>query len=89
MAGQYNNIGIEHVDDGEFDIFLNGKRIQTVENDSMKNISKVLIASDAAAGTAGSLHIDNVVIGDPDDAPPKAVDPAGKLSVQWGKLKGN
>jgi hypothetical protein len=49
---------------------------------------KILIASDSAAGTTGSLHIDNVIIGDPEDDTQKiAVKPAGKLATRWGELK--
>jgi hypothetical protein len=87
IAGQYNTLGIEKNEDGDFEVYLNDKQVHTIENENLRNITKVLIASDAAAGTAGSLHIDNVIIGDPDDAPPKAVEPASKLATSWGKLR--
>jgi hypothetical protein len=83
--GQYNNLGIEK-DEEELNIYLNEKLIQSVDHPDLKNITKVLIASDAATGTQGSLHIDNVVIGDPEGFV-KAVDSSGKLLTLWGDLK--
>ena len=87
MPGQYNTLGIEQNEDGDFDVYLNDRKVNTIENENLRNINKVLIASDAAAGTAGSLHIDNVIIGDPDVVPPRAVEPASKLATSWGRLK--
>ena len=87
MPGQYNTLGIEQNEDGDFEVYLNNKEVGVIENENLSNITKVLIASDTAAGTAGSLHIDNVIIGDPDNAPPKAVEPTSKLATSWGKLK--
>ncbi len=86
MPGQYNTLGIEK-EDTDFTVYLNDKEIATIENENLKDITQVLIASDAAAGTVGSLHIDNVIIGDPGVTPPKAVKPSGKLETLWGELK--
>lgn len=88
LAGQYNTLGVEKEEE-DFTVYLNEKEIAILENANLVNITTVLIASDAAAGTAGILHIDNVIIGDPDNVPPRAVDPAGKLAGSWGKLKKN
>ncbi len=86
VAGQYNTLGIEQ-DGADFTVFLNEKEVGIIENQNLANITTVLIASDSAAGTVGILHIDNVIIGEPNGTPPKAVDPSGKLAVSWGKLK--
>lgn len=85
MPGKYNTMGIEKEGE-ELKIYLNDKEIVTIEHPELKNIGKVLLSSDSAAGTQGSLHIDNVVIGDPEGFV-KAVDPAGKLAIRWGNLK--
>src|SRR4030066_1107211 len=58
IAGQYNTVVLELVDN-EFTITLNDTVVGTLTNASFTNIGSVLIASDAAAGTSGSLHIDN------------------------------
>ena len=83
MAGQYNKLGLEK-QNADFILYLNEKKIITIKNDKLKNITKVLIASDAAANTVGSLHIDNVSI---EDAQPKAIEPSSKVSILWGELK--
>ncbi len=85
ISNQYNTLGVEQ-DEQDFTLYLNENEVTVIENESLLNITKVLIASDSAAGTTGSLHIDNVIIGDP-DAPPKAVKPSGKAATVWGKLK--
>ncbi len=93
ISGQYNTLGVEQ-DELGFTLYLNETKVETmenregtIENERLLNITKVLIASDSAAGTTGSLHIDNVIIGDPDAPPPKAVKPSGKAATVWGKLK--
>jgi len=85
LAGQYNNFGVEK-QNTDFIVYLNDKKIITLKNDRLLNITKVLLASDAAANTAGSLHIDNVIIGDP-TVKPKSVEPSSKVSTLWGRLK--
>ena len=62
IAGEYNTVVLEVVGT-EFTITLNDTVVGTLTNASFTNIGNVLIASDAAAGTTGSLHIDNVQIG--------------------------
>jgi len=62
IAGEYNTVALEVVGT-EFTITLNDTVVGTLTNASFTNIGSVLIASDAAAGTSGSLHIDNVQIG--------------------------
>ena len=61
-AGEYNTVVLELVGT-EFTVTLNGTVVATLANANFTNIGSVLIASDAAAGTVGSLHIDNVQIG--------------------------
>ena len=62
ISGEYNNIVLELVD-GEFIVTLNDEVVATLPNSTFTSIGYVLISSDAAAGTSGSLHIDNVQIG--------------------------
>jgi len=62
IAGQYNTLMVEQ-EDAKFILTLNGKVIGTVTNNNFFRIGEVFIGSDAAAGTIGSLHIDNVQIG--------------------------
>jgi len=62
IGGEYNTVVLELVGT-EFTITLNDTVVGTLTNASFTNIGSVLIASDAAAGTVGSLHIDNVQIG--------------------------
>jgi protein associated with RNAse G/E len=85
IAGQYNKFGVEK-EGVNFIIYLNDKKLIAIKNEKLLNITKVLFASDAAANTAGSLHIDNIIIGDP-TVKPKAVESSGKVSILWGKLK--
>jgi regulation of enolase protein 1 (concanavalin A-like superfamily) len=62
VAGQYNTLMLEQ--DGKvFTVTLNGKVVGTITNAGFSTIESVLLSSDAAAGTTGSLHIDNVLIG--------------------------
>jgi hypothetical protein len=72
VAGEYNNVMLEQRGT-DFNVILNGETIATLANESLTHIGSVLIASDAAAGTTGSLHIDNVQIGVV--SPEKAKDP--------------
>jgi len=62
IAGEYNTVVVEQ-DGTEFTVTLNDVVIGTITNNSLTNIGSILIASDAASGTTGSLHIDNVMIG--------------------------
>ena len=62
IAGEYNTLVIEQ-DGAEFTLTLNDVVIGTITNNALTNIGSILIASDSAAGTTGSLHIDNVQIG--------------------------
>ncbi len=62
LAGEYNTLVLEQ-NGTEFTYTLNGEVIGPVTNNSLTEIGRVLIDSDAAAGTTGSLHIDNVMIG--------------------------
>ena len=82
MAGQYNTLAIERVAAGQFQIKNNGTEIVVLENAGLVNIDRIQLSADSAAGSVGSLHIDNVVI---DGA--AAIEPADKLSTAWGKIK--
>ena len=63
VAGQYNNITLE-VTPGKVTVTLNGKLVETLTNAGFTStIRQVTITSDAATGTKGSIHIDNVQIG--------------------------
>jgi len=85
--GQYNTFGIEQ-EGQDFYLYLNETEVIVLENDGLLNMRNILIASDSAAGTTGSLHIDNVIVGDPEENGDQiAVKPAGKLAACWGKLK--
>jgi len=63
-AGQYNNLKMELGEGGVVTVTLNGKLVGTVTNPSLTKIGSVTFASDADANTTGSVHIDNVQIGD-------------------------
>ncbi|MDI6448337.1 LamG-like jellyroll fold domain-containing protein [Anaerobaca lacustris] len=63
VAGEYNNVMLEQ-NGTEITVTLNGTVVGTLTNANFVSIESVLISSDAAAGTTGSLHIDNVKIGD-------------------------
>ncbi len=87
VQGQYNTLGIEK-EGQDFYLYLNETEVIILENNGLTNMGHILIASDSAAGTMGSLHIDNVIIGDPEDGGGNiAVKPAGKLAACWGDLK--
>ena len=62
IAGEYNNLVLEQFGT-EFMYTLNGVVISTITNAALTTIGGVLISCDSAAGTVGSLHIDNVQIG--------------------------
>jgi len=64
VAGQYNNLMMELGEGGVVTVTLNGKLVGTVTNPSLTKIGSVTFASDADANTKGSVHIDNVRIGD-------------------------
>ena len=89
IAGEYNTLVVEQFGT-EFMLTLNDVVIGTVTNAALTNIGSILIASDAAAGTVGSLHIDNVQIGivnaekakepSPEDG---AIHPDTWVSLNW------
>jgi hypothetical protein len=63
IAGEYNTLVVEQFGT-EFMYTLNDVVIgTTVTNAELTSIGTVLISCDSAAGTVGSLHIDNVQIG--------------------------
>jgi hypothetical protein len=62
IAGEYNNLVLEQAST-EFIITLNDAVIGTVANENLTSIGSVLFSCDSAAGTSGTLHIDNVQIG--------------------------
>jgi len=64
IAGQYNTLTMEQ-DGTDFTITLNDEVVCTFTNDYFTRVGEVDIGCDAAAGTVGSIHIDNVVIGQP------------------------
>jgi hypothetical protein len=70
ITGQYHNLVVEK-EGAKFTLTLNGQVIGTVTNeqfppiDDVIHIDEVFIGADAADGTVGSLHIDNVMIGQP------------------------
>ncbi|MCH8216068.1 MAG: hypothetical protein IH892_04775 [Planctomycetes bacterium] len=63
IPGQYNTLVLEQFGT-EFMLTLNDTVVGTVTNGDLPNIRSVLISCDSAAGTSGSLHIDNVQIGE-------------------------
>lgn len=63
IPGQYNTLVLEQFGT-EFVLTLNETVIGTITNENLLDIGRMLIAADAAAGTSGSLHIDNVQIGE-------------------------
>jgi hypothetical protein len=62
LAAEYNTLVLEQ-EGTDFTYILNGEVIGPVTNNSLTKIGSLLISSDSAAGTTGSLHIDNVMIG--------------------------
>jgi len=62
IAGEYNNLVLEQFGT-DFMYTLNGVVVGTITNAELTTIGNVLISCDSAAGTVGSLHIDNVQIG--------------------------
>ena len=72
VAGEYNNVMLEQKGT-DFDVVLNGEVVATLTNNSLTRIGELLISSDSAAETTGSLRIDNVMIGIV--SPEKAKDP--------------
>ncbi len=62
-GGEYNNVALK-LEGNEITVSLNGTEIGVFTNAGFTSIESVQIASDAAAGTTGSLHIDNVQIGE-------------------------
>ncbi len=62
VAGKYNTLTLEQ-NGQDFTATLNGKAISTFTHPTFGKISRVLISADSAAGTKGSIHVDNVLIG--------------------------
>jgi len=62
IPGEYNTLVLEQ-EDTEFTLTLNDQVIGTVTNNRLTRIGEIEIAGDSVAGTVGSLHIDNVKIG--------------------------
>ncbi len=89
IAGEYNNLVLEQFGT-EFMYTLNGVVVGTITNAELTTIGNVLISCDSAAGTVGSLHIDNVQIGfvdiekakepNPEDG---AIHPDTWVSLNW------
>lgn len=85
IANDYNTLSVEQEDD-EFAFILNDEEMIVLENSNLQKITEVLFSVDSAAGTAGNVHIDNVVIGNPSEQS-EAIEAAGKLSSIWAELK--
>jgi hypothetical protein len=67
ITGQYHNLVVEQ-EGVDFTLTLDGQVIGTFTSNNTINIEEVFLGADAANGTVGSLHIDNVVIGIPEEA---------------------
>ncbi len=74
-AGEYNTLAVEQFGT-DFMYTLNDVVIGTVKNDSLTKIGPILISCDSAANTVGTLHIDNVVIGNVSAEKAREPDPA-------------
>ena len=59
IAGEYNNLVLEQVGT-EFILTLNNVEVGIFTNANLSKIASVLVSCDSAAGTVGSLHIDNI-----------------------------
>jgi hypothetical protein len=64
IPGEYNNVVLEQFGT-DFVLTLNGVEVGADTNANLLNITSVLFSCDSAAGTVGSLHIDNVVLSGP------------------------
>jgi hypothetical protein len=64
VAGEYNNLVLEQIGT-DFVVTLNGVVVATLTNTALTDIGSVLFSSDAAAGTVGSIRIDNVMLSGP------------------------
>jgi len=62
ITGGYYTLMVEQ-EGTEFTVTLNDQVIGTFTNEYFTRVGEVFISADAAAGTVGSLHIDNVQIG--------------------------
>jgi len=85
VADQYNTLGIERLSASQYNVVHNGAVAGVLENAGLVSINTILLSSDSAAGTVGSIHIDNVVVDGGSDT--SAVKPSGKLSTAWGGIK--
>jgi hypothetical protein len=89
IAGEYNTVVLEQFGT-EIMLTLNDVVIGTFTNAELTSFGNILIASDSAAATVGSLHIDNVQIGfvdvekakepSPEDG---AIHPDTWVSLNW------
>jgi hypothetical protein len=86
-TGEYATLGVVQVQagKGKYELLLNDEEIYEVKNSKLTNIGSVLISVDAAAGTTGSAHIDNVMING--EEAQRTVTSRGKLTTTWGGVK--
>ena len=87
-TGEYSTLGIIRVSKGKYEFSLNDDPIMEIKNSELTKIGSVFISVDSAAGTVGSMHVDNVMI-DAEDVRQQAVSPRGKATATWGRVKGN
>jgi hypothetical protein len=64
IAGDYNNLVLEQIG-SDFMVTLNGVEVATLTNAALADIDSVLFSCDSAAGTVGSIRIDNVELSGP------------------------
>ena len=64
IAGEYNNLVLEQIGT-DFMVTLNDVVVATLTNTALTDIGTVLFSCDSAAGTVGSIRIDNVVLSGP------------------------
>jgi hypothetical protein len=69
ITGGYYTLMVEQ-EGTEFTVALNGQVLGTFTNDYFTRVGEVFISADAAAGTVGSLHIDNFKMEIPEDDKP-------------------
>jgi hypothetical protein len=89
IGGEYNNLVLEQFGT-DFMVTLNDEVVATLTNSALTDIGTVLFSSDSAAGTVGSIRIDNVQIGfvdiekakepNPEDG---AIHPETWASLSW------
>jgi hypothetical protein len=89
IGGEYNNLVLEQFGT-DFMVTLNDEVVATLTNTALTDIGTVLFSCDSAAGTIGSIRIDNVQIGYVDiekakDPSPEdgAIHPDTWASLNW------